>query len=417
MTEQLMDSAGERALAELSERELIRLASDLVRIPSFKTEETELSMWLRDFFADRGYRVDLQEVEPGRFQTIATLKGDGGGRSLMFNGHVDIDPLALGWTRHPWTPTVEGSRLYGAGLENMKGGVAAMIAAVECIRKAGIRLRGDLVIACVVGELQGGVGTVHLLNSGVRTDMAVVTEPMGVGNVTLVHSGWTQLAVSVVGYSTHVIEKAEADDAIKMMLEVIPAVENLELRHEPDPNLPALPLLTVGGIIGGRGRDHDLKGPNFISDYCTILLDVRFLPSQTAETVRDDIEGLLDEFRDRYPRFQFEVEQPPGPRYKAQRVHMNPIAVPENEYIAQALRRHSVRVTGEEPRVGFQVPLSYGGDDTCHLWEAGIPCALFGPVGVRPTKEMPDHSMEIDELVTATKILVLTALDVCETTD
>ena len=116
----------------------------------------------RRIFTARGYAVDLQEVEPGRFQTIATLRGTGGGMRLMFNGNIDIDPLAYGWKRDPWTPTVEGDFLCGAGVYNMKAGVASMIAAAEALRKSGAARRGDLIVACVAGELQGGVGTVHV---------------------------------------------------------------------------------------------------------------------------------------------------------------------------------------------------------------------------------------------------------------
>ena len=102
--------------------EMLRLAEDLVRIPSFKTEETDAARFLGDFLAQRGYEVELQEVEPGRFQTIATLKGSGGGKSLMLNGHIDIDPLAMGWKRDPWTPSIEGDLVFGAGIRNMKSG-------------------------------------------------------------------------------------------------------------------------------------------------------------------------------------------------------------------------------------------------------------------------------------------------------
>ena len=76
----------------------------------------------------------------------------------MFNGHTDINSLARGWTRDPFVPWVEGDRLYGHGVQNMKGGVATMIHAAEAIRQAGVRLRGDLVLACVVGETQGVKG-------------------------------------------------------------------------------------------------------------------------------------------------------------------------------------------------------------------------------------------------------------------
>ena len=130
---------------------MVELAKDMVRIPSFKEEETSMAHFLADYFGKNGYEVKLQEVEPGRFQTIATLRGTGGGKSLMFKGHIDIDPISYGWKREPWEPSVEGDRLYGGGIRNMKGGVATMIEAAEMIRRSGQRLKGDIVVACVVG--------------------------------------------------------------------------------------------------------------------------------------------------------------------------------------------------------------------------------------------------------------------------
>jgi acetylornithine deacetylase len=95
----------------------------------------------------------------------------------MLNGHTDVDPLAVGWRRDPWEAVVEGDRLVGHGLVNMKGGVTAMIEAALLLRRAGVRLRGDLVIAAVVGELQGGAGTVHLLERGMRRSSPSPTAP------------------------------------------------------------------------------------------------------------------------------------------------------------------------------------------------------------------------------------------------
>ena len=109
-----MDAAvKDRVLGKIKDREVVDLCSRILRIPSFKTEEQKVAKFLAEFFRRRGYEVDLQEVEPGRYQTIATLKGSGGGKSLMLNGHIDIDPLAMGWKRDPWTPSWEGDRLYG----------------------------------------------------------------------------------------------------------------------------------------------------------------------------------------------------------------------------------------------------------------------------------------------------------------
>ena len=93
----------ERVLRQIKTEQTVKLASDLISMPSFKTEEQKVARFLAGFFRRRGYEVDLQEVEPGRYQTIATLKGSGGGKSLMLNGHIDIDPLAMGWIREPFT--------------------------------------------------------------------------------------------------------------------------------------------------------------------------------------------------------------------------------------------------------------------------------------------------------------------------
>src|SRR5690349_21112942 len=181
------DAESRAVLAHIDAAELVDLAGELIRIPSFKTEETPVARFLEGFFRTRGYAVDLQEIEPGRFQTIATLPGSGGGASLMLNGHTDINSLTMRWRRDPWTPSLEGDRLYGHGVQNMKGGLASIIMTAEAIRRSGVRLAGDLVIACVAGETQGGEGTHFLMQSGLRTDAAVVAEPFGADNLVTVH--------------------------------------------------------------------------------------------------------------------------------------------------------------------------------------------------------------------------------------
>ena len=94
----------QRVLGRIDDDEVLRLAQDLIRIPSFTTEETPCAEWLANYLGDQGLEVELQEIEPGRKQTIARLRGTGGGRSIMLNGHIDIDPLASGWTRDPFDP-------------------------------------------------------------------------------------------------------------------------------------------------------------------------------------------------------------------------------------------------------------------------------------------------------------------------
>ena len=393
---------------------MLDLAQQMVRIPSFKTEESDLARFLAEFLGSRGYHVELQEVDPGRFQTIATLRGSGGGKSLMLNGHIDMDPLAMGWKRDPWTPSVEGNRIFGGGIRNMKAGVASMITATEAVRLSGAKLKGDLILACVVGELQGGVGTSHLVKNGPLADMAVVPEPFGAENVVTVHAGVLEMAVHVLGNSRHISRKEEAVDAIAKMCKAVPAIGNVDFTYEPRADLPGLPRINVGAIIGGRGRDYDLRGPNFVSDFCTVIVDVRYLPGMTSQSVKADIARALDEIAATDPDFRYEIEMPPDPKHKVFRVVMEPFDLPRDEHILQSILRHYRTVTGGEPEgLGAVLPYSYTGDDTCHLWQAGVPCLLFGPGGGSESDTIPDEYIRISDMEQVAKVLSLTALDVC----
>jgi acetylornithine deacetylase len=405
----------EQVLARVDRQELIDLASALIRISSFKTEETAVARFLAEFFRPRGYDVDLQEIEPGRFQTIATLRGAGGGASLMLNGHTDINALTMRWKRDPWTPSLEGDHLYGHGVQNMKGGLASIVMAAEAIRRSGVRLRGDLVVACVAGETQGGEGTHFLMESGLRTDAAVVAEPFGADNLVTVHSGIVHFAIHTYGVTGHIGRLEGTVNAVRKMTAVIEALERVEFRHTPRADLPAFPRLNVGGVIGGRGRDYVLVEPPYVPDLCTILVDVHFVPGQTVEQIILDVRRALDPLVARDPELRYEIEMPPPDRFKGRRrLVMEPLDVPVETPIVQAVARSYHAVTGREPKaIGTVLPYSYSADDTCHLWKAGIPCLLYGPGVIRGNDEEDDACVIVSEMVTVTRVLALTALEVC----
>ena len=332
----------------------------------------------------------------------------------MFNGHLDIDPLAMGWKRDPWTPEIDGDRLYGGGTRNMKGGVATMIEAAESVRRSGVQLKGDLVLACVVGELQGGVGTSYLCQHGPLTDMAVVPEPFGADNILTVHAGVVEMAIHTIGRARHVSRMEESIDAIEKMCKAVPAIKGVQLRHTPRPDMPGLPIVNVGTIIGGLGRDYDQRGPNYVSDFCTVIVDVRFLPGMTAASVKEDIQRALDGIKEGDSDFQYEIEMPPPAKYKVFTVVMEPFDLPRDEYILETVLRQYRTVTGKEPDgVGTVLPGSYTGDDTCHLWRAGVPCLLYGPGGGSQSTTIPDEYTRISDMEQVAKVLALTALDVC----
>ena len=408
-------SAVEQVLRQVDETAVVALASELIKIPSFKTEETPVAMFLADFFRDRGYQVDLQEVEQGRFQTIATLKGSGNGCSLMLNGHTDINSLSRRWRRDPWTPTVEGDRLYGHGAQNMKGGLASIVMAAEAIRQSGVEIKGDLVIACVVGETQGGEGTHFLMESGFRTDMAVVAEPFGVGNLVTVHSGIVHLAIHVYGVTGHIRQTEDTVNAIYMTAKVVESLQRVRFTYQPREDLPDFPRLNVGGVIGGLGDEYVLVEPPYIPDLCTIIVDVHFVPGQTVEGIVDDIQRVLDLLQTEEPNLIYQIEIPPPGSFKGRRrLVMDPLDVPQDTYIVQAVARSHELVTRQPPKaVGAVLPYSYTANDTCHLWNAGIPCVLYGPAVVRGGNDEDDACVIISEMVQCAKVLALTVLDVC----
>ena len=408
--------AADAALELVDQGELVGLASDLIRIPSFKGgAETELAYWVEAFFKARGYKVDMQEVEPGRYQTIATLPGRGTGKSLMFNGHLDIDPLRGGWQRNPWEPTVEGDALYGAGARNMKGGLAAMIVAAEAIRRTGVVLNGDLVLACVIGELEGGIGTAHLLESGLRTDMAVLPEPLGADTLITTFAGVVEFAVSTIGFSEHMTRNsAFTIDAIEQMGKAMSALRNMTFSGEKRSDLPDLPMLNIGCIMGGRGRSYDLRGPNYISDYCTVLVDVRFPPGLTSADVIGDIREVLDQVQRENAGFDYELCETIPNGFGTTGCNFEPTEVPTSEYIVQSVARHFASVSGQEATsIGAVVPWSYAAGDTSHLWRAGIPCLFYGPNSPLRVPGDSDDCVSISQMETVAKVLVLTAMDVC----
>jgi acetylornithine deacetylase len=400
----------EQVLARIDDDEAVRLASDLIRIPSFTTEETPCAEWLAGYLDDQGLAVTLQEIEPGRKQTIARRSGGGGGRSIMLNGHIDIDPLASGWTRDPFTPWIADGKLFGHGVYNMKGGVTACIMATLAIHRAGVPLRGDVVLACVAAELNSGIGTIHALEHGQRADMAVVAEPYGARTILTKHTGTMDVVVHTIGRATHISKKEHGVDAIAMMMRAVAALEAMRFTHTPDPELPGLPRLLVGSIIGGRGRDHELRGAYTVSDFCTAYVNVRFNASQTGQTVLADIRRTLDGLAAADPRFRYEIEFPPRPERGLGRLAKAAVDVPKTEAVVQMVRRNLRLMTGAEPEhFGVRLPQSYAGNDTTHLWAAGIPCCLYGPGG--GYTDYHDVHVDLADLFLCTRVLALTALE------
>lgn len=399
-----------RVLSLIDDDELLSIAKELIHIPSPTEGEKDAILWVHDLLHREGIEVSIQEVSPNRPQLIAVLPGDGTGRSLMLNGHLDNDSITESWKWDPFEPRVDGNRLWGAGIHNMKAGVAALLEAAIAVKRSCVPLKGNLIVACVVGELQGGKGTVHLLNAGITSDMAIIPEPYSTNVIITKCVGVHKCAISTVGRSVHTSRSATGIDAIEKMLKVIDAVKNLDLPSN-DPELPGLPKVLVASIVGGRSRKYDLAGPSNLSDYCTIIVDVRYAGSWTPSDIDERFVSLLERIRKDDPEFRYEYHHPPPPDFRVGGTDMPPTSVPSDAEIAGIVRRNHKAVTGREViNCGVVLPYSYCGNDTAHLQRAGIPSCLYGPRGYQ---EDVEKHVRIDEMQECARVLASSAIEIC----
>jgi len=192
-------------------------------------------------------------------------------------------------------------------------------------------------------------------------------------------------------------------NAILKAGKVAQSLENLKLQGTPDPELPGLPLLNVGSIIGGRGRNVELRGPNIVPDFATLYADIRFTEGMTPETILEDLRRALDALAQEDAELRYEIEFPMKPERRCLREVMMPFSVSPDSPFVQRVASHVAAVRGSAPNVGVSLPSGYSGNDTSHLMAAGIPCCLYGPSG-RPTGSEQYLWASIDEMLTCARV-------------
>ncbi|WP_107659636.1 M20 family metallopeptidase [Nocardia suismassiliense] len=388
----------------LPDDELVQLAAGLTAVPSFTGQETPLAFHVRNTLARNDIHAYHQEVQPGRLQTIARLGPEHGTPALLLNGHLDMDPLGRDQPGKPFTARREGDRLYGAGLHNMKSGLAAILGAAIAVRRSGMALRRPLLLEFVVGELQGGVGTKHALRSGLTADAAVVPEPYSVRRVITRTAGVHKFAIVVRGTTAHTSRHHEGVDAVAVLRRVLDLLDTADLGLR-NSEFPPLPRLQVASLIAGRGEAHDLSGVSYCSDKATALVDLRYPPPHEPHNVSKAIDIVLDRVRDAFPEAQIAVEHPVDPQYRVGGTDMPPMDMPADCAVVRDIAELLPRVSDfQVEETGLALPYSYCGNDTTHLSRAGIECCLFGPRGATPDTE---HHVLISEMRACADTLAL----------
>lgn len=389
--------------------ELLAIASGLVAVASFTGAETGLAQYVREVLERNAIPAFLQEVEPGRCQAIAHL-GPPGTPALMLNGHLDMDPLGRDWPGDPFSARQAGDKLYGAGLHNMKSGLAAIIAAAIAVRRSGIALRRGLLLEFVVGELQGGRGTKFALRSGLTADAAVVPEPYSVRRVITRCAGVHKFAVVVRGKTAHTSRHHEGVDAIEVLRGV------LQLLDDPpsgirNPEFAALPRVQISSVVAGRGEAHDLSGISYCADKATAIVDVRYPPPFEPADVDRAYAAVLEQARQRWPDADIRIDHPPAPGFQVGGTDMPPMDVSADSSIVTDIAALLPQVSGfTVAETGLALPYSYCGNDTSHLSRAGIECCLFGPRGAGSDTE---HHVLVSEMQACAATLAALAVTRC----
>jgi len=310
----------------IDEERLVAWASRAIETPSFTGDEQAMARLMAETFTELGLQVQWQQVEEGRANVLGTRKGTGGGPSLMLNGHVDTSYSgAEPWLRHVpgFQPKafVEDERLYGLGISNMKGALACYVEALRALDDAGIRLRGDVLVAAVCGEIektqwgdaQGpqyrgyAAGSRYLVSHGGVADMCIVGEPTE-SKIVLGHFGSLWLRISTRGPFVHTAfsEGRRGENSILRMRDVLEGVLEWISEWEGDSENAyrgAAAIVNVGAIEGGFGWRVS-RTPHRTD----LFLDVRVPPTKEMAVARRQVLAMVRGLGERFPEHGIEGE-------------------------------------------------------------------------------------------------------------
>jgi len=353
----------------IEENELVELCSDLISIPSHfqvPSQEREISIFVSDTLKTIGVEVEEQEVKNGRCNVIAKIQGNGNGRSLALNGHLDTVPPGENM-RAPYTASLRNGRLYGRGSCDMKGAVAAMIHSLYLIKKHGLVLNGDLYLTAVVGEETGGTGSRHLVEHGFHPDFAIVGEPTDLKIITS-HKGVCNMMVTVRGKSCHASMPENGANAIVAASDFIQLVKQRLL-----PDLKTRTQQGVGCATLSFGTVEGGTKINMVADRCSLEIDRRWVKGETLEQVLSEMRDLVSEVCNNDPNLSAELRLLLPEEY-----YYGPFNIDEDQEIVKLIKLALHDIGIKAPVAGMQ-----GWTDAATLYNAGIPVVLLGPGSIK----------------------------------
>jgi acetylornithine deacetylase len=298
-----------------------------------------------------------------------------GGKSIIFNGHTDVvsaEPL-VNWTHDPFGAEIVGEWMYGRGAADMKGGVAAMILAVEAVRSAGVSLRGDVILEAVIEEECTGNGTLACVLKGLKADTAIIPEAHGL-TASLSTVGVIWFRVKTRGQASHVLAAESAVNAIEKMIPVIHTLRaleaemNTETRHPLYKDLPHPINLNIG-VIGSGDWPSTVPSSCFIE--CRLSCQPGSSVDETQERVRQAVKKAAHE--DAWLQ-----KNPPEVEFFGFRAEPSMVD-PATEAMKTLKDCHQTIVGGDLTLH----PGTATTDERFFLNNLGIPATCYGPIGER----------------------------------
>ena len=345
---------------------LVRTLADLVRINSVNPSlvpnapgEAAAAAYVKGALQRIGLEVAVFETQPGRPSVVGTLRGTGGGRSLMLNAHLDT--VGVEGMQAPFTPVVRDGRMYGRGTFDMKGSLAACLTAVKALVDGGASLRGDLLLAAVTDEEYASIGTADVVTR-LKVDGAVVTEATDL-DLCLAHKGFVWLEVETIGRAAHGSRFGEGIDANMRMGRFLAELDRLEqdLRMRAPHPLVGPPSLHASVLLGGTE----------LSTYaarCTLKIERRTIPGETLAQIEAELTSILDRLGAADATFRGTLRT---------LLERKSFEVSPDARLVQTLEQSVIALRGKRPaHIGAAYWM-----DTAILAEAGVDAVVIGPAG------------------------------------
>jgi acetylornithine deacetylase len=417
-----LTSVEQQVLAYLEEnaQDTVRLLQELVRFPSVTGSEGLIQGYISERLRSLGLQVEQWETDvdlikdhpgflpvklsyEGRPNVIGTYRGTGGGRSLLFNGHVDVIPAKPElWEVDPWAAEVRDGKLYGRGASDMKSGLAAMTMAMEAIVRCGVRLKGNVILEYVVDEEFSGNSTLCACLKGYKADAGISTEA-GDLEIQPAVTGSMWFEIDIEGRSASMSRRWEAVSAIEKAFRIYQAVEDLERIRISDIKHPLYPD-TRGSLALFIGMMEAGTFPSAPPAKAILRGRMGVLPNEDPYQAQQQLKDYIQRVAETDPWLRHHPPKVTFTGYFAEPAEIDPDH-PICTTLASAFRS----VTGKEPVVRGHD----GAADNRFLIKYGnTPTPIFGP-GIISQMHADNEWVPLDNLHVATKVLALATLRWC----